>query len=158
MDFLLRVAGLSFKTKVRRRRAQFFIIKRTQLGLLGTIWPGQLMLWTHWKDFPKQFWSVSVCFGGAGGGSCGGRGQSGLSWNCCPLTWICVIEGDKMRKYVKETPSRGAIWTWRPGGRLWVIIGHGPFSFPDMRGQTSTCTTVLVLVICVFGTCSKLLT
>lgn len=37
MEFLLRVAGLSFKTKVRRRKALFFIIKRTQLRLLGTI-------------------------------------------------------------------------------------------------------------------------
>lgn len=35
MDFLLRVVGLSFKTRGRRRRVPFLFIKRAQLGLLG---------------------------------------------------------------------------------------------------------------------------
>lgn len=35
MDFLLRVAGLSFKTRVRSRMVLFLFIKRTQLRLLG---------------------------------------------------------------------------------------------------------------------------
>lgn len=73
MDFLLRVAGLSFEARVRRRRVLFLFIKRTQLRLLGASGQGSSLKCV--SVFRSSWWRELW------------RGWSGLpDSNCCPLT------------------------------------------------------------------------
>lgn len=106
------------------------------VDVVGGILSGKLLLWTHWMDFPMQFWIALLCFGVAGGGS---FGANGLGFPNEIAAWT------KMRKYVKENvqyPKREAGTRRVPVGWLWVITGHGLFSSPDMHACMFTIYTV----------------